>query len=67
MQILLYQVSGKEIEMIAGEQIQCGKCGGRMTHTTVMTYPPIECYRCEKCGRHIDDTPPLPNPVVIVK
>jgi hypothetical protein len=38
---------------MAEEQIQCGKCGGRMTHTTVLTYPPIECYRCPKCGREM--------------
>jgi DNA-directed RNA polymerase subunit RPC12/RpoP len=53
--------------MMAEEQIQCGKCGGRMTHTTALTYPPIECYKCQKCGRHIDDTPLLPSNVVIIK
>ena len=45
---------------------KCKECGGIMTVSLIATYPPITCYRCPDCGRHIDDQPKI-NRRTIVK
>lgn len=44
---------------------QC-TCGGEMQLSIVATIPPIKCYRCAKCGRHIDERESY-NETIIVK
>lgn len=33
----------------------CPKCGGKVVVTTIDTYPPITCYRCQECDYHHDE------------
>lgn len=35
-------------------EIRCPKCGGRVNHMLLLSYPPIDHYECEECDYRKD-------------
>ncbi len=43
---------------------KCKECGKTMTVAQIVTCPLITCYRCQDCGRHVDDQPKINRQVI---